>query len=294
MMKNFDLMEAFSFYEIENENYISKCKECLLYLKNKSNELETIFNLIYKAEDMSSLWEYKRIQEIVDLNYSMVSCIILLMGYKIHQRTILKLSFDDDQIKIHKKRVKECLMNDIIENNLNDIRLSQLLWGTYFIKGKLIEVGSLQYELYDNNIKIHIPKKTKFSKNEILLSLKESSMYIQKYYNLKTNYNITCESWLLSPQIKEVLDSNSNILFFNSLFDIKQTKECNDDIIKFLFWVVDNKEQGNDIYNYYSNLPSVTKLQILVKKRLLDGQKFYKGYGTLKKIHYKRGETNEC
>ena len=69
-MKNFDVMEAISFYEIENENYISNCKKCLLYLKNKSDELYTLFNLIYKSDDMSSLWEYKKIQEIVDLNYN--------------------------------------------------------------------------------------------------------------------------------------------------------------------------------------------------------------------------------
>ena len=205
--------------------------------------------------------------------------IILLSGYKLHEENMNKYNFDTYQVLAHKNRVRECLTNDIYNRKLEGIRLSQLLWGLYFISIRLIEVGRLQFEYCNNKereyIKIHIPKGDKLLYNEVLNSIRNSKKEIKKYFKIE-NYEYYCESWLLSKDITKLLDSNSNIAKFQQLFDITEGKDAIKDILNFVFDL-------QQIDSYY-DLPEGTSLQSKIKDLLINEKEIHIGIGKLKKI----------
>lgn len=230
---------ALNFYEIDNQAYINKC-------------------------------------------HSYITNILLLLGYNTHLNNMKKYRLDEEQCKMHKKRVKDCLINDIFERKYDGIRISQMLWGVYFVNVKLLEVGRLQYECCKCNpmtkkeelcIKIHIPSGKKLDIKEVKNSLNKSNELIDKYFRLD-NPKYYCESWLLSNQVRYMLDDNSNISKFHDLFDIIEGEGCIDDILNFVYNI-------KECYNY-TNLEENTSLQRKIKEFLLEGKKIYLGIGTLR------------
>ena len=138
----------------------------------------------------------------------------VLLGLEYHKENIKKYNFDNEQIKIQKQRIRECLLNDIVNKHYDGIRISQMLWGTYFINARLIEYWRLQFELTINNkIKMHIPAGKNLDINEVKKSIQNSRELLKKYYNIE-NPKYICESWLLSKEISKMLDENSNIKKF--------------------------------------------------------------------------------
>ena len=85
---------------------------------------------------------------------------------------------------------------------------------------------------------------------------------------------MVCDSWLLSPKLKLYLNDNSNILLFQSYFNVISFKEDDYGYIEWLF-----KENINfNIINFKED----TSLQRKVKKALLNGEKIGCAYGILK------------
>lgn len=79
---------------------------------------------------------------------------------------------------------------------------------------------------------------------------------------------------MLSEEIVQLLDENSNIIKFQELFDIKQDKNGIDDILNFVFSL---RECDN-----YTKLQEDTTLQKRIKEFLINGGTIYNGYGVLK------------
>ena len=273
------------FYNINIKDYKDKCYKCLDDI-NKNKELKTklynVLKLLYsnESEQLKLLWNESDLNRFLGESYNkFIHNIILLSGYKIHEKNMSKYNFDTYQVLVHKNRVRECLTNDIYNRKLEEIRLSQLVWGIYFIKIKLIEVGRLQYEYCNNKkgkyIKIHIPKGDKLLYNEVLDSIKNSKKEIKKYFEIE-NYEYYCESWLLSKEITKLLDSNSNIAKFQQLFDITEGKDAIKDILNFVFDL-------QQIDSYY-DLPEGTSLQSKIKDLLINEKEIHIGIGKLKKI----------
>ena len=149
-----------------------------------------------------------------------------------------------------------------------------MLWGAYFINCRLIEIGRLQYEYYnDEVIKIHIPKGDKLNIDIVKKSLKQSHEFINKYFNI-SNFEYYCNSWLLSKQIHKLVNKNSNIYKFYELFDVTEGEECLDDILNFVF------DLKNEID--YAKLEENTSLQRSIKNYLLKGNDIKLGRGILK------------
>lgn len=108
--------------------------------------------------------------------------LVIILSYKNHKKNMKKKSFDLNQIKIHKKRVRECFTNDLEKRNYEGIRISQMLWAIYFIRTRIVEMGRLQYEYYDKNIiKIHIPIGSRLDYDAVIKSLIESKTILKKY-----------------------------------------------------------------------------------------------------------------
>lgn len=279
-----NIEKALIFYNINIKDYKDKCYKCLDDI-NKNKELKTklynVLKLLYgnESEQLELFWKESDLNRFLGESYNkFIHNIILLSGYKIHEKNMSKYNFDKYQVLSHKNRVRECLTNDIYNRKLEEIRLSQLVWGIYFIKIKLIEVGRLQYEYCNNKkgkyIKIHIPKGDKLLYNEVLDSIKNSKKEIKKYFEIE-NYEYYCESWLLSKEITKLLENNSNIAKFQQLFDITEGKDAIKDILNFVFDL-------QQIDSYY-DLPEGTSLQSKIKDLLINGKEIHIGIGKLKK-----------
>lgn len=286
LLNHKEIINGLKFYDINDNTYLQKCLDCCDYLLNNKQakiEFETIYNLLYNNLQSSyrSILKKKSKQELFGENYHLFTTnLVLLLGYSIHKKNIVKYKLDNKQIQIQKIRIKQALTNDIYIKNLEDIRISQMLWGIYIINIKIIEVGRLQYEHYKDSIneyiKIHIPSGSKMIYEDILLSLKESKQYIGNYFNINSN-DYYCNSWLLSKQISQLIKSDSNIYKFQTLFDIEEGEECIKDILNFVF--------GRTTKVDYHLLEEITSLQKNIKYYLLNGNTIKIGIGKLKEVY---------
>ncbi len=283
MINKIDIDESIKYYNI-NEKYKEKCYKCITEINNNKKHLE-IFDEVYKKlnnedfETIKKLWKEKEIEEIFckDINPFATNLMILLF-HKKHIENIKKHKLSRKQINIHKKRIKECFESDLINRNYESVRISQMLWAMYFINIKIIEIGRLQYQYYEDEnkkpvIKIHIPAGSKLEIKKVLQSLKKSKKILPKAYNIK-NIEYVCNSWLLSKELNEIIDKNSNIHKFYNLFEVEEGKECTSDILNFVYSLKECKD--------YNELEENTSLQRLLKKELIKNKKFNLGLGNLR------------
>ncbi len=280
MIYNKIIDEAFEFYNIDDV-YKNRCYELLTKI-SKNERICKSFNIIYKRlyyGELKELWKYKIINDLFGMDIDpFMTNLILLFGYKIHKNNIEELKLDVKQINKQKKRIKESFENDLIIRKYDGIRVSQMLWGIYFIRGKIIEVGCLQFEYEDKtNIKIHIPRNTNLNILEVKKSINDSKLEIEKIFKIK-QFKYICNSWLLSNQIYILLDKNSNISLFHNLFEVTDGDNCIKDILNFVY--------GINGCNDYNELSEQTTLQRKIKEELLDEKNFYLGLGVLKKENY--------
>ncbi len=114
----------------------------------------------------------------------------------------------------------------------------------------LFRIGELEYELQPfndkNAIGIHIPSDADLTPSKVDLSMKEAVGFMEKYYPDPVRGRFICESWLLSPVLKELLPENSDR-----------------DYIEWVF----QAPPGTEI----RQLPEKTSLQRNVKRLLLEG-----------------------
>ena len=271
--------DAFHFYEIDNK-YKEKCYNTVSDICRNSvflKSFENIYKILYEDDfkKMKNLWNEKDINILFGDSISpFITNVMILSGYKIHQSNMEKYGLDRNQVNIHKKRVKECFENDLVNRQRNGVRISQMLWAAYFIRTRIIEIESLQFEYENNNtIKIHIPRNTNLDIIKVKESIDNSKIEINKIYGID-NFAYICNSWLLSNQLNNLINKNTNISKFYDLFEVKDGEDCINDILNFVY--------NLDDCNNYLNLEENTSLQRLIKKELLNGNKFYLGNGILK------------
>lgn len=270
--------EALDFYDIDKK-YKAELINCINDItRNEALEqkVKDIYDILYIKRDYSykELWKRYNIEELFGQAVNpFITNLILILGYNKHLENINNYSLDANQIQIHKKRVKACFCNDIEQRGYRGIRISQMLWGSYFVNIRLLEVGVLQFENAGNGIiKIHIPAQTKLFIEEVKNSIFNSKEVIEKYFKLK-NITYICDSWLLSKELNEIISEETNINKFYKLFDVQSGLECNRDLLNFVY-----KLQNCDNYN---DLAENTSLQKIIKKELIQGTSFKKGIGTL-------------
>ena len=256
---------ALLYYDIIDEDYKNQCYDCLKKIKQNAKlqkEFNDLFNAIFvkKSDEVKKLWNIKSTNLIFSENvHPYITNLLLLRGYKIHQKNIDSYKLDEQQINIHKLRVKETLTNDIKIRNLDGIRISQMLWGSYYV----------------NSIKIHIPAGEKLDIDKVIDSLNKEELNKKKYFKIK-NYCYYCNSWLLSKQIHNIVSKDSNIYKFYNLFDVTEGENCIEDILNFVYKKLS--------INNYCELQDETSLQRNIKSYLLNNNDIKLGKGTLKKI----------
>lgn len=281
------IIEALHFYGIKDEKYKKRCLEVVYDINNNEvlkNKVEELFYKLYdrNKEGLSKFWKMKKVSELFGDCNLFITSVMILLGYDIHRKNMSKYNLSDEQKSIHIKRVKNALLDDIYIRGYESVRISQMLWASYFINLRIIEVGGFQYELVSENpitkekemcIKMHVPKGASLKEEDVRSSIRKSTYEIERYFNVK-DINYYIESWLLSPEVLALLDDNSNILKFSKLFSIKSTGECTRDILDFVF---------NDVYiKDYNLLVCKTSLQVKLKSLLINKKEIHIGIGKLK------------
>lgn len=152
-------------------------------------------------------------------------------------------------------------------------------WTTRQVGCHLFRIGALEYEIKPTEdetfISIHIPSDADFSPPAVAKSLQDARDFFAKHFPSVSNGSFRCHSWLMDPQLKGMLGSQSNIIHFQNLFEIYNEGEADTSFVRWLF-------QTNA--TNFEALPENTSLQRNVKKHLLAGGVIRTAYGRLKDI----------
>ncbi len=156
----------------------------------------------------------------------------------------------------------------------------KFVWAWWFPRQLALEefrVGCLEYEFVKadvNVIFVHIPSDADLQQKKVLESLQNFFDFRKCFFPEWEETKVYCESWLLSPVLKDLLDDKSNILGFQKFFIVENTDY---DSMGVMDWVFPGYHDISD------QLPENTSLQRKMKKYLLQG----------KKVGWSRGYLNE-
>ncbi len=132
-------------------------------------------------------------------------------------------------------------------------------WTVRQISVKLFRIGELEYELINWNnepaISMHIPSDSDLSSAKCAESLKLARDFMAKYFPDFSNSKYICDSWLLSPALNELLPNTSNIIGFQKMFKIIETKP---DLMGFVEWVF--KKDTSEIVRTEPDEMGITKM----------------------------------
>ena len=147
-------------------------------------------------------------------------------------------------------------------------------WTVRQISARLFRIGELEYELITKEsggreVGLHIPSDADMDPAKLNDSLAKAGAFLREYFPEWADAPRTCESWLLSPVLKDLLPSSSRILRFRNAFDLTGTEPEDDSALEWVFHIAEGQRPVKD----YSRLPEDTSLQRSMKSLLLRGSK---------------------
>lgn len=145
--------------------------------------------------------------------------------------------------------------------------IDEIWWIGQSAKMKLFRLGRLQFEPDDEKgvLNVHIPAGEPLN----ALACKESFEQAESFFDEKYKAYV-CESWLLSPRLKELLPGGSNILLFQQLFEIQN--------ISYEYPQAEERIFG-EILEQKENYPEDTSLRKIAKQYILSGNDIGIGHG---------------
>ncbi len=153
-------------------------------------------------------------------------------------------------------------------------------WTTRQICGKLFRLGELEYEINDeeNAVSIHIPGDADLSEEKLEASYAQQAAFFREHFPEASERSRMCESWLLSPALKELLPPDSRILSFAAHFQITKVDP---DATDYLEWVY-KLAGGQQAHVRPEDLREDTSLQRKMKAYLERGGKVGIAWGIWK------------
>lgn len=141
----------------------------------------------------------------------------------------------------------------------------------------LFRIGTLEYELYEEYgkelISIHIPSDAQLTEANCRKSYLWSKEFFAQYFPDFHYEKYVCESWLLSPYLREILPEYSRIIRFQDSFVIERVDLRARD---YMEWVFKNRNLSID------EVPQDTSLQRKMKEYIKNGGVIGNGAGYLK------------
>ena len=124
-----------------------------------------------------------------------------------------------------------------------------------------------EWELFakpgDCSLSIHLPAGMKLEKEATRKAIAAAFEHARIYYPDYAPKVLTCASWLLNPDLQNVLKPDSNILAFASLFHIHPTRNMGTGVFNFVFKTSTNPD--------LNTLAEDTSLQRYLKAKYLAG-----------------------
>lgn len=150
-------------------------------------------------------------------------------------------------------------------------------WTARELSLKEFRLGELEYELLGEKnsemVSVHIPSDASLKQINCRESYKQAADFFVKYEKDYTDVPYYCESWLLSPGLKEILKETSNILSFQNDFIIDSFEPEDTGYMQWVF-----KKEGLLL----EDVPQNTSLQTKMKTFLQKGGKIGAARGYLK------------
>ena len=148
-------------------------------------------------------------------------------------------------------------------------------WTTRQIGARLFRIGELEYELVEESgvaaphsfISLHIPSDAKLQPDLLNESVKKAREFLSEYFPDRADLPVYCESWLLSPRLREWLPETSNIIRFQNAFGIEETDLTDDAALEWVFCIAEGQRAGVNP----AALPEDTSLRRCMKADLLAG-----------------------
>lgn len=122
----------------------------------------------------------------------------------------------------------------------------------------------------DPVLAIHLPAGVKLETEQNKQAMRNAFNHAAKYYSDFSPKAIHCGSWLLNPELAEVLGENSGIRSFAELFHLHPTKCKGEGVFNFVFKTSVNPD--------LATLPEDTRLQRWLKAKYLAGG-YHRNFG---------------
>jgi len=169
-------------------------------------------------------------------------------------------------------------------------------WMTVAWSGALYWLGRLQFNLTRSDlagssesatggwvISTHIPESGPLTPEAVADSFGRARAFFGRYFPDYPTTLFHCSSWLLDPQLTEVLSPNSNMAAFQQLWELHgEPHEGDPDAIFFVF------RRRGDVDR--STLPQQTSLERAIVARLQAGGHWYVRQGTIDQQRFKSVE----
>lgn len=145
------------------------------------------------------------------------------------------------------------------------------VWAWWFPRQMAVlefRLGALEYEFIDGKereVAVHIPSDADMSVDSIQESLADFRSFRERYFAEWQDVRLTCDTWMLMPQLQELLGEDSHIVAFQKLFCID---EIDREATWYMGWIYPGYEKADE------KLPEKTRLQRELKKYLMAGNPF--------------------
>ena len=154
-------------------------------------------------------------------------------------------------------------------------------WPLIHATARWFRIGELEFELNEDNgqheVHIHIPAGAKLTAEALYETFVTEEKFMKEYLPEWANVTHACESWMMSPKLKEILPENSKILFFQSLFNIVGYTPTLRWVLEFVFKLEVIQHDSVKL----EDLREDTSLQRDMKKYILAGGDPGEGRGVL-------------
>lgn len=153
------------------------------------------------------------------------------------------------------------------------------VWAWWFPRQMVLlefRIGALEYEFVEGKereVAVHIPSDADMNADSIQESLSAFRSFRDIYFVDWKNVRLTCDTWMLVPELQDLLGKNSKIVAFQKLFQID---EIDREAMWYMGWIYPGCETVNE------NLPEKTRLQRELKRYLLAGNRFGVAKGHMK------------
>lgn len=296
-LDEYDFDAILDYYEFDNGEYYRPRFYQELDLLRQDEKLNRICWLMHyimfygEPADFSNVWSWKGEPVAFADHGSNVTCVVaFLTGQPSHVKNMAERGYDAEQIEIHRAGVRRVWEGQHTTFGLEGVTFGHMLWAAYFIRCFLIRLGRLQYEfglkhfsqhdhLFEEipcYIYIHIPPADNgLQEDEVAQSVRMATQKLAQYFPQTAGKKLVfyTNTWLLSPELRQILKPGSNIIKFQDRFQILELAENPAPFLSFGFNVIKTPDLD------YNTLPEDTHLRRELKARLIRGEPLHTATG---------------